>query len=338
MPSGYFSLILRSNAPSARHEAALLEGTGISSELLAATEDITLGQQLQQIRNASRLLEPGWALRTGAQLSAVTHGANGIAIVCAPSMRQGLRVLTRFAHVRAPHFRFRSLQREADEVHIVPEDRVALTNDERGPLLDLVMLSTQAVIEARIGRPMYEGRFELPYPEPEHADLYAQHFHAPVKFGCPQAAVVVPARWLTLESPFADATLYEAALAHVHRSARLLHGDQLLVARVEQVLAQRGARLGLDRAARLLGVSERTLARRLAAQGTSFRSLADESLKGRALALLQDEELTVSEVAYALGYNDPANFGRAFRRWFGESPGSYRAALRNDGTGSERPR
>lgn len=97
-------------------------------------------------------------------------------------------------------------------------------------------------------------QIELPNPAPEHAECYSDMFHAPVFFGRPQASVVLPARWLALESPFADHALQHAALSHVHQSARRLHGDRLLVARVEQLLAQRGARLGLTQAARLLWV------------------------------------------------------------------------------------
>jgi AraC-like DNA-binding protein len=104
----------------------------------------------------------------------------------------------------------------------------------------------------------------------------------------------------------------------------VLHADRLLVARVEQLLEKRGARLSVRSAAALLGVSSRTLTRRLGGEGTSFQSLLDESRKARAVHLLNDPALTVAEVAYTLGYEDAANFGRAFRRWFGRSPGQFR--------------
>jgi AraC-like DNA-binding protein len=71
-------------------------------------------------------------------------------------------------------------------------------------------------------------------------------------------------------------------------------------------------------------VSERTLKRQLRARGTTFRALVDELKRERAMELLERKSLSVQEVAHALGYGDPANFHRAFRRWFGISPESWR--------------
>lgn len=324
MPSTYFAVILDDHARTASERCALMQETGVSSGDLATGREITLGQQLHLIRNAADHLDPGWSLCTGVSLSAATHGPNGLAIVCSPTLGRSLEILTAFAHLRAPHFRFRGLQFEAREVRIVYENAVPLSPAESRPLLDMVMLSNQAVIEAQLGRPMYEGRFEFPYPAPAHSGAYAEYFHAPVHFGCSQAAVVIPATWLDVESPFAHRATHDAALALVEQSARRLSEERLLIARLERVLADRGARLNMQQAARLLGVSDRTLSRRLANQATNFQTLVDNSLKCRALALLRDEALSISEVAYTLGYADPANFGRAFRRWFEMSPGQYR--------------
>jgi AraC-like DNA-binding protein len=326
MPSGYFSLILRGHGLSPRQGAALLEGTEVDEATLTTATDITLGQQLRQIRNATGVLDPGWALEAGTRLSAVTHGPLSFAAVCAPSLLRGLQAMMRFSFLRAPHTQLHIVP-VGKEVRLLLEDRVALTNVESHALLEIVMLSNQALIESQLGRPMHEGRFEFPYHAPEHAHRYTELFHAPVRFGCPEAAIVIPHAWLAVESPFADSTTYCGALASLGTSARRFHGDRLLVARVERVLASRGARPGLRQVARLLGVSDRTLSRRLEGQGTHFQALVDTSLKSRAVALLQDENLTVAEVAYALGYEDAANFGRAFRRWFGMSPGKYRSSM-----------
>jgi hypothetical protein len=72
----------------------------------------------------------------------VAHGAQGIAIACAPSLLHGLQAMTRFGHLHAPYVRFRELAQVGREVRIVPELSVALTDEERVPLLDMVLLST----------------------------------------------------------------------------------------------------------------------------------------------------------------------------------------------------
>ena len=61
--------------------------------------------------------------------------------------------------------------------------------------------------------------------------------------------------------------------------------------------------------------------------GTSFRKIVEDHRSRRATELLADPSLSVTEVAYRLGYTEPANFGRACRRWFGSGPRAYREGL-----------
>ncbi|MDD9969136.1 MAG: AraC family transcriptional regulator ligand-binding domain-containing protein, partial [Myxococcales bacterium] len=319
MPSSYFSLILREHGASGRDQATLLTGTGLSEATLSATPEISLGQQLRQIRNVAQMRGPTWSLATGSRLHPSTHGPIGLAAVSAPSLRDALKVMERFSQVRSPHFRLR-VRMGASEVRIVPEDLVALTSEEQGPLIDIVLLSTQGLIEAILGRPLQGARFELPYRPGDDVGRYAEYFHAPLRFACPEPAIVFPSSWLAVRSPLADPAPFRAAVRALGMRERALYGDRVLVARVERLLARRGARLQVQSAATLLGVSTRTLTRKLANEGTSFHTLREASLKATALAMLSDRELSIAEVAYAIGYEDAANFGRAFRRWFGVSP------------------
>jgi AraC-like DNA-binding protein len=87
------------------------------------------------------------------------------------------------------------------------------------------------------------------------------------------------------------------------------------------------AELDLEHAARRLNVSSRTLIRHLKQAGTSFQTLRDDALKQRTLELLEQPGLSIQDIAATLGYSDPANFGRAFKRWFGMSPGSFRKTI-----------
>ena len=79
--------------------------------------------------------------------------------------------------------------------------------------------------------------------------------------------------------------------------------------------------------ARALAVSGRTLSRRLAVEGTSFRDILDDVRREFACALLQDRRLSVADIAFFLQYSEPAAFHRAFRRWTGRTPRDFRAVV-----------
>ena len=79
--------------------------------------------------------------------------------------------------------------------------------------------------------------------------------------------------------------------------------------------------------ARSLEVSTRTLSRRLAVEGTSFRQILDQARCELAMALLHDGSLSVGDIAFFLQYSEPAAFHRSFRRWTGQTPREFRQAL-----------
>lgn len=76
-----------------------------------------------------------------------------------------------------------------------------------------------------------------------------------------------------------------------------------------------------------LGTTRRSLQRRLAMHGTTFQQLADETLFRRASDLLRKDEMPITAIALELGYRDPAHFTRAFRRWTGQAPSTYRVGM-----------
>ena len=80
-----------------------------------------------------------------------------------------------------------------------------------------------------------------------------------------------------------------------------------------------------ERVAAALAMSPRTLQRRLREEGTSYADLLDRFRHRMAVALLEDREIAIYEVAYLLGYAEPSTFYRAFRRWTGSSPREHRA-------------
>ncbi|CAB3636308.1 MULTISPECIES: AraC family transcriptional regulator [Achromobacter] len=81
--------------------------------------------------------------------------------------------------------------------------------------------------------------------------------------------------------------------------------------------------------ARTIGLSPRTLQRRLKSSGVDFDALHDETRRCEALRLMGQHRYSATEIAYMIGYSDPSHFTRAFKRWTGQNPARFRAALRH---------
>ena len=77
----------------------------------------------------------------------------------------------------------------------------------------------------------------------------------------------------------------------------------------------------------IMHLSQRTLQRRLQEENSSFQQLLDETRRELAVQYLAQPDRSLLEIAYLLGFADPSNFFRAFRRWFGTTPGEYRSRL-----------
>jgi len=91
-------------------------------------------------------------------------------------------------------------------------------------------------------------------------------------------------------------------------------------------LASRGAGsdMRIEALARQLAMSPRTLQRRLAAEQVSYQELLDDARKEAAARYLGESTLAICEVAYLVGYSEPAPFHRAFKRWYGMTPENFR--------------
>jgi AraC-like DNA-binding protein len=132
------------------------------------------------------------------------------------------------------------------------------------------------------------------------------------------AGVTIPAELLELPNP-RRRILFDDAADEVPDAADL-------AACVEQLLslALLEGRPRIDWLCRRLGLSRRTLQRRLARRGTRFDEILNRLLAHRATALMADPNTPVTAVALELGYADPAHFTRAFTRWSGQAPRDWR--------------
>lgn len=170
-------------------------------------------------------------------------------------------------------------------------------------------------------------RLHLRRPEPICvADFYAL-FRAPIEFAADQNAIFF--RREDVERPLPTGNRALARENEQIVADYLAELDEnLFVDRVRLRLVEMLPAGGLEAedVARALNVSLRTLQRRLAQEGTSYSVLLDGARRELALHYIGENRMSIKETTYVLGFSEPANFTRAFRRWTGLSPTEFRQA------------
>lgn len=152
------------------------------------------------------------------------------------------------------------------------------------------------------------------------------------KFGCPVVfesdvnEIVLPPGFDATPMLRADPTLNNMLMQHAQSLlSRLPETDSFVEqVRAEIFAAMAGADPTIDRVAKRLALSARTLQRRLNEHDVTFNALLDSVRSEMARRLLADEAMAIGEVGFLLGFSEVSAFHRAFRRWTGKTPGEFR--------------
>jgi AraC-like DNA-binding protein len=163
---------------------------------------------------------------------------------------------------------------------------------------------------------------------PRNLAPYRATFNAPLQFDAVRATVAFPGRWLSRPVPGADPVLHRLLLREVQ--SRMEEADPLVCGDVRRAIISllHEGECSRAKVARMLGLHERTLCRRLQSSGTTFHDLLDEVRSEMAQQLLHDTHVPIAQIARELGFTNSTVMARAFRRWNGLSPREYRNGLR----------
>lgn len=163
---------------------------------------------------------------------------------------------------------------------------------------------------------------------------YHEAFGCPVHFDRPETRMIASRE--TLDQPLfrADPRLLGYLEQHAQALIERLPREDRFGVRVRRALVEemRGGDPSQARIARGLGLSPRTLQRRLDEEGVAFTELLDEVRRELCESYLKNRALSIQEIAYLLGYTERSGFYRAFRRWTGTTPREVRASGERDGT------
>ncbi|PSL21910.1 AraC family transcriptional regulator [Shimia abyssi] len=162
---------------------------------------------------------------------------------------------------------------------------------------------------------------------PRNREVIERFFVCPVQFGAPRNEIVFDTADLKRPIVTSDEALNKILLEHCELVLSQTPPDSSDVRiQVERAIADRlsAGQATQDQIARDIGVSPRTLARRLGDAGTSYHKVLADLRRALAERYLRDGQVTQSEIAYLLGYADVSSFATAFKRWTGHSPGGLR--------------
>jgi AraC-like DNA-binding protein len=188
------------------------------------------------------------------------------------------------------------------------------------------LASTLAFCRWLTGKPLVPIEVYFQGPPPADIEPYQAAFQAPLRFNAEYHGMLMRHVDMDIALPTANAELAQLhdrfAGDYLARfsDSRVTHQARQVICRL---LPQGEPRR--ETVAQSLHLSERSLQRRLDEEGTSFQQLLDDTRRTLAEQYLARADLALLEVAYLLGFADPSNFFRAFKRWFAMTPGEYRA-------------
>jgi AraC-like DNA-binding protein len=284
---------------------------------------------------AKRLRDPLVGLHAAERVH--TRGPLFYLLLSTPRFGDALQLVERFARVSLDTQTIQ-MAREGDEV--------SLTIDPGDPSVRASHYAVDYIVGAILGsvRRAVHGfrpsRVDVAHrPVGERAE-WERAFGCPVRFDARRNVLRFPAAALERAPVAANRAVaaqikrYNAALLERVTSDRV--GDR--AGDMVRMLLLDGLRADRALVARRLGMSERTLKRRLRHEGTTFKALRDGVRVETAQALLMNRDLKVEAVARSVGFNGTAAFSKAFVRWSGCSPARYRDRLaRRGGFGRPRP-
>ena len=180
----------------------------------------------------------------------------------------------------------------------------------------------------RNARPL---RVAFEHAAPPYRDVYTQAFDGLARFEQPFTGIVIPRELMDETHANRDAEFHSTLQEHATKKLARLERATTYAERVSARIASDPSRRDMRAVARALGVSPRTLRRRLAEEGAQFNATVDRALASLATRLLVDERSTIQEIAHRLHFSDASTFCRAFKRWTGATPKHYLATHANEG-------
>lgn len=267
-------------------------------------------------------------LRVGGSMRCDDYGAFGLGWKTAPTLRTSLTRAERYWRVMTSVAKYEVRPDGPDAwfvLHRAGERRLGLRLSNEATLASAVTIMREVASE-----PFAPLEVHCRHAAPGARTPHEAWFGCPVVFGSQMDAVLVPGAALGRANRLADEGLTRFLLRHLDEALAKLETEVSLGQRVRDAVigALSSGVPQLADVARRMGMGERTLQRRLGEEGLTFNALVEMARAELAEGLIVNSDYALAEIAFLTGFSEQSAFTRAFKRWRGTTPASFRRTQR----------
>ena len=263
-------------------------------------------------------------VEVGASMRCDEYGALGLAWKAAPNLQGSFSRVERFAR----------LWTSVVEYELRPDPRGTLFLLHRaGPRRLGMRLSNEATLASAVSiarqvspEPFAPLEVMLKHSAPAFVSAHEAYFGCPVRWETDHDGLLLSPASLAAPNVLGDEGITRFLISHLEGELAAMRDEVPLVGQTKDAIA-RALSEGVPKMADIaqgLGLSVRSFHRRLAEHGASFHLLTEDTRRELAMGMLQDPQYSLSDVAFLTGFSEQSAFTRAFKRWMGTTPASYR--------------
>nr|WKN34118.1 AraC family transcriptional regulator ligand-binding domain-containing protein [Tunicatimonas sp. TK19036] len=302
---------------------ALLDHHRGRKEIIAGDKYIPMELLLEVYELADQHMEAGFGVRQGQQLTADDYGTLGLSWKTCWRAKDVLDRVERYMVLVTDHGQARIEERQGiTSIYLMREAR--RKGLETANEATFVMLT--GVLKEITHQEIHPVTVHFQHHTPEAAP-FVNFFQCPVHFGQAENSLYFKTSDIDIPTVKADKSIHQFLVERMDEEKKGIHANaDRLLGEIHKIIAESlpSGIPSIIQVAEYLGMSARTLKRRLAEKGLTFRDLIQTIQQDVSIDLLKNSSQSMGEIAFQTGFSEQSAFNRAFRRWTGQSPADYR--------------
>ncbi len=250
------------------------------------------------------------------------HDQAGIAVMTQDTLEDAMKMACQFGELLFPVLKYH-YQKNQQHCGIVFEENCDIEELHRF-FVEIKISSYYNIFKYLAGSDKEAQFVRFSFSQPSYSNKYKKYFNCPIEFDADTSELAIPIEHSQQVLPLANRFMANYAQDNVLNSVPA-DGLNVLPIRLRKIILNSdGVFPSLESAAETLGMSGRTLRRRLSDEGSSYQLVLNEVRTQLAKELLRNDEKSITDIAFLLGFGDTSAFTKAFKKWTFMSPSDYK--------------